>query len=100
MPQSPGTRLGRDDVTALRSEGGMGQVWQTRDTTLDRDVALMVLPEAFMSDRNRQARVERDVTVFASLHRPACAMLDRHARPDPGRSMTAVQSTHEDARAQ
>ncbi len=70
MVLSPGTRLGHYDVTSLLGEGGMGQVWQARDTKLDRDVALKVLPEAFTSDPDRLARFEREAKVLASLNHP------------------------------
>ncbi len=65
MPLSAGTRLGHYAVTALLAEGGMGQVYRARDTTLDRDVALKVLPEAFTADPNRLARFEREAKVLA-----------------------------------
>ena len=58
MPLKPGTTLGPYEVTAKIGEGGMGEVWQARDTKLDRDVALKVLPEAFTSDPDRLARFE------------------------------------------
>ena len=47
-------------------EGGMGEVYQARDTTLDRDVALEVLPEAFTFDPDRVSRFEREAKVLAS----------------------------------
>ena len=44
MALEPGTTLGPYQVTALIGEGGMGEVYRARDTTLDRDVAIKVLP--------------------------------------------------------
>ena len=48
----------------------MGEVYQARDTKLDRDVALKVLPEAFTSDPDRLARFEREAKVLAALNHP------------------------------
>ena len=70
MALSPGTRLGVYEVSAKIGEGGMGEVYQARDTKLDRDVALKVLPEAFTSDPDRLARFEREAKVLASLNHP------------------------------
>ena len=70
MALSAGTRLGPYTVTAKIGEGGMGEVYQARDTKLDRDVALKVLPEAFTSDPDRLARFEREAKVLASLNHP------------------------------
>ena len=70
MPFLPGTTLGPYSVTAKIGEGGMGEVYQARDTKLDRDVALKVLPEAFTSDPDRLARFEREAKVLASLNHP------------------------------
>ena len=68
MSLQPGTTLGVYEVSATIGEGGMGEVWQARDTKLDRNVALKVLPEAFTSDPNRLARFEREAKVLASLN--------------------------------
>ena len=70
MPLNVGSRLGHYDVTALIGEGGMGQVYRATDTTLDRDVALKVLPDAFTADPDRLARFEREAKVLASLNHP------------------------------
>ena len=56
-------RIGCYSVTAKIGEGVMGEVYQARDTKLDRDVALKVLPEAFTSDPDRLARFEREAEV-------------------------------------
>ncbi len=65
MALSPGTTLGPYQVTAKIGEGGMGEVWQARDTKLDRDVALKVLPEAFTADPDRRA-VCTDILHFSA----------------------------------
>ncbi len=70
MSLEPGTTLGPYQVLAKIGEGGMGEVYRARDTKLDRDVALKVLPEAFTSDPDRLARFEREAKVLASLNHP------------------------------
>ena len=70
MALQPGGRLAHYDVTALIGEGGMGQVYRARDTKLDRDVALKVLPDVFANDADRLARFQREAKVLASLNHP------------------------------
>ncbi len=62
-----GKTLGHYEILSPLGAGGMGQVYRARDTTLDRDVAIKVLPEDFASDANRLARFEREAKVLASL---------------------------------
>jgi len=69
----PGTRLGPYEVIAQIGEGGMGQVYRARDTKLNRDVAIKVLPESFANDADRLARFEREAQVLASLNHPNIA---------------------------
>ncbi len=70
MALQPGTTLGPYTVTAKIGEGGMGEVYRARDTKLERDVALKVLPQAFTDDPDRLARFEREAKVLASLNHP------------------------------
>jgi Tol biopolymer transport system component len=56
-------------------EGGMGEVWLARDTTLDRDVAIKLLPAAFALDAERLGRFEREAKVLASLNHPNIAAI-------------------------
>ncbi len=70
MALETGNTIGPYSVTAKIGEGGMGEVYCARDTTLDRDVAIKVLPDAFASDPERLARFEREAKVLASLNHP------------------------------
>ena len=70
MPLNAGDRLGPYEITGELGAGGMGIVLRARDTKLDRDVALKVLPEAFKSDPDRLARFEREAKLLASLNHP------------------------------
>ena len=75
MALSPGTRLGIYEVTARIGAGGMGEVYRARDTTLDRDVAVKILPDAFAADANRVARFQREARTLASLNHPNIAII-------------------------
>ncbi len=68
MSVSVGTRLGPYEITAAIGAGGMGEVYRARDTKLDRDVAIKVLPAELAQDRERLARFEREAKLLASLN--------------------------------
>ncbi|NIV47993.1 MAG: protein kinase, partial [Gammaproteobacteria bacterium] len=68
MELAPGKQLLHYRLTEKIGEGGMGVVWKAVDTTLDRDVAIKVLPDAFAGDPERLARFEREARVLASLN--------------------------------
>jgi Tol biopolymer transport system component len=65
---SDGTRLGAYEITGQLGAGGMGEVYRAADTTLKRDVALKVLPPAFVEDADRLARFQREAEILASLN--------------------------------
>jgi eukaryotic-like serine/threonine-protein kinase len=73
MPLPSGEKLGSYEILALIGAGGMGEVYRARDTTLKRDVALKLLPEAFARDPGRLARFQREAEVLASLNHPNIA---------------------------
>ncbi|HUF25166.1 MAG TPA: protein kinase [Vicinamibacterales bacterium] len=68
MSLTSGTRLGPYEVLAPIGAGGMGEVYRARDTRLDRDVAIKILPEAFARDAERLARFDREAKTLASLN--------------------------------
>jgi len=62
-----GKSIGHYEVVELIGRGGMGEVYRARDTRLDRDVALKLLPADLVSDQDRLARLQREAKVLASL---------------------------------
>jgi len=69
----PGTRLGVYEILGLLGSGGMGEVWRARDSKLQRDVAIKVLPQALAEDPERLARFEREAQTLAALSHPNIA---------------------------
>ena len=65
-----GTQLGTYAVLSKLGEGGMGEVFRARDTKLNRDVALKILPAAFARDTDRLARFRREARAVAALNHP------------------------------
>jgi eukaryotic-like serine/threonine-protein kinase len=75
MSLQPGARLGAYEIVAAIGAGGMGEVYRARDTNLERDVAVKILPEAVAADVERLARLEREARVLASLNHPNIAAI-------------------------
>jgi len=75
MSLGTGTRLGPYEIQSALGAGGMGEVYRARDTQLNRDVALKVLPELFAADADRLARFKREAQVLASLNHPNIAAI-------------------------
>src|ERR1700683_1645700 len=75
MPLSAGDKLGPYEILTPIGAGGMGEVYKARDTRLDRDVAIKVLPEALARDPERLVRFEREAKVLASLNHPNIAQI-------------------------
>ena len=73
MALAPGTRLGAYEILTPIGAGGMGEVYQARDTRLKRDVALKVLPDTFAHDTDRLARFQREAELLATLNHPNIA---------------------------
>ncbi len=70
-----GQMLAHYKIVESIGKGGMGEVFRARDTKLDRDVALKILPPEFAADPDRMARFKREAKVLASLHHPNIASI-------------------------
>jgi serine/threonine protein kinase len=65
-----GTRLGPHEILSAIGAGGMGEVYRARDSKLNRDVAVKILPESFAADPERVARFTREAKTLAALNHP------------------------------
>lgn len=70
MALNPGTRLGRYEIISPVGAGGMGEVYRARDSSLERDVAIKILPESMASDRERLRRFEQEARSVGALNHP------------------------------
>ena len=75
MSLAPGSRLGPYEVVSLLGVGGMGEVYRARQASLDRDVALKVLPAAVARDTDRLGRFQREARVLGRLSHPNIAQV-------------------------
>ncbi len=75
MALAAGARLGSYEIVSALGAGGMGEVYRARDSKLNREVALKVLPEAFTADPERLARFKREAQLLASLNHPNIAQI-------------------------
>ena len=70
MALTSGTKLGPYEIQSPLGAGGMGEVYRARDTRLDREVAIKVLPESFARDADRLRRFEQEARTVAALNHP------------------------------
>ena len=75
-----GDRFGSYEVLGRIGEGGMGEVYRARDSSLGRDVAIKVLPSRFAADPERLARFEREARTLAALNHSNIAAIYGLAR--------------------
>src|ERR1051325_3416431 len=70
MPLAPGTKLGPYEILSPLGAGGMGEVYRARDTRLDRDVAIKILPKELSADAARKQRFQREAKIISGLNHP------------------------------
>src|ERR1700687_5074709 len=77
MGLATGTKLGPYQIQSALGAGGMGEVYRARDTRLERDVAIKVLPANLSSDPNLRQRLEREGKAVSKLSHPhICTLHD------------------------
>ena len=77
MALAPGTKLGPYEILSPLGSGGMGEVYRARDTRLDREVAIKILPSHLSENAEARQRFEREARTISSLNHPnVCTLYD------------------------
>ncbi|HYI13359.1 MAG TPA: protein kinase [Thermoanaerobaculia bacterium] len=84
MPLQPNTTLGPYTIVGILGEGGMGAVYRAKDTRLGRDVAVKVLTNVTLSDRDRLQRFEQEARATGMLNHPNLLTVFDVGRDDAG----------------
>ena len=92
MSLEAGHELAHYEILEQIGQGGMGEVYRARDTKLDRDVAIKILPEEFANDDERLARFEREAKLLASLNHPNIASIYGLAKALEGEAPNGADS--------
>jgi serine/threonine protein kinase len=91
MPLTAGTRLDNYEIIRPLGEGGMGEVYLARDTTLNRTVAIKVLPADVTSDPHRVARFEQEARAASALNHPNVCTIHALGVAADGRHFIAME---------
>jgi TolB-like protein/Tfp pilus assembly protein PilF len=90
MPLAAGARFGAHEIVAFLGAGGMGEVWRARDTRLEREVALKVLPPASLDDETARARLLREARLASRLNHPHVCTIHEVGEAE-GRAFVAME---------
>src|SRR2546426_11635390 len=80
-----GTKLGPYEIISPLGAGGMGEVWRARDTRLNREVAVKVLPASFANDVDRLMRFEQEARATSALNHPNIVTIYELGEVEAGR---------------
>src|SRR5215471_7391301 len=84
MQMAAGVRLGPYEIVGPLGAGGMGEVYRARDSRLNREVAIKVLPADVAADPDRLARFEREAQAVSALNHPNIVTLHEVGTGAPG----------------
>jgi serine/threonine protein kinase len=100
MALGPGTRLGAYEILTLLGSGGMGEVYRARDTKLNRDVAIKVLPDLFASDPERlKQSTPCDEQIGCTLTSERTSGAQRAIRYEPAPGSSSLMNANDSSNA-